>query len=157
MRFAPHDYLRVWPERVAPVATIALAAAAVSLLALWRPYAAPQVAAAPAESAAGRSGAAAESGLPPLRVRLLANADGKLQGVRVNDRALATAAEIPAVLRQIDATLAELGAGGLEVELDCDYRLSYESIMTVTAALGEPTRDGRRLVERIKFAPPRGK
>ena len=49
-------------------------------------------------------------------------------------------------------------AASAEVELDCDYGLKYEYVIeAITAVSGSTTPDGQlvKLVEKIKFAPPR--
>jgi hypothetical protein len=49
-------------------------------------------------------------------------------------------------------------AASAEVELDCDYNLKYEHVIeAITAVSGSVTPDGQitKLVEKIKFAPPR--
>ena len=45
-----------------------------------------------------------------------------------------------------------------EVELDCDYDLKYENVIeAITAVSGDVSPDGQviKLVEKIKFSPPR--
>ena len=45
-----------------------------------------------------------------------------------------------------------------EIELDCDYHLRYEHVVNaVTAVSGHATESGEivKLIERIKFAPPK--
>ncbi len=99
--------------------------------------------------------------LPPIRVQLLANQDGTLSGIRLGERPLPG---FQALRREIIAIVGpEGGPGSLaedaEVEFDFDYDLDYRYVVdAITAVSGYVDPDsGRivRLIERIKFAPPR--
>ena len=98
--------------------------------------------------------------LPPIRVRLVASPDGDIAGIRMGERPLASFDELHLAIRGIvgDAGGPTAGAEGFEVELDCDYDLHYENVIrAVTAVSGYVSGDTIvRLIERIKFAPPRG-
>jgi len=98
--------------------------------------------------------------LPPITVRLKATGSGKLSTIQFGNRSLG--GDFPA-LRQaiIDMVGYDPGPGVLqstEVELDCDYNLKYEYVMeAITAVSGYRKGDQvHKLVEKIKFAPPRG-
>src|SRR5688572_3132783 len=97
--------------------------------------------------------------LPPMKVRLRADGDGNLIELSLNDRVFSG----PDRWTQLHDQLAFLvGDGSLaasaEVELDCDFGLKYEHVIeAITAVSGSVAPDGRiiKLVEKIKFSPPR--
>ena len=100
--------------------------------------------------------------LPPMKLRLTANAEGQLTGVRLNEQAFD---EDPFgnLHQHIIAIIGdERGPGSIqdtaEIELDCDYQLRYEYVVqAITAVSGYLTDDGQviKLVEKIKFSPPK--
>ena len=98
--------------------------------------------------------------LPPIRVRLSAGPDGELVGIRMGERALSSFGELH---REILAIVGpDSGPGSLaetaEVELDVDYNLNYQFVIeAITAVSGRVDENNRivRLIEKIKFAPPR--
>jgi len=103
--------------------------------------------------------------VPPLTIRLMAQPSGQLANIQMNQRNFqrnfdALNEEILALAGGADAGPG--GADALEVEIDADYNLRFEYVIdTITAVSGyvATTPDGRpriiRLVEKIKFAPPR--
>ena len=101
--------------------------------------------------------------LPPITVRMKADADGRLSGIRMGQKGLGIS--FAALHSEIRALIGDdRGPGSFadtaEVELDCDYQLKYEYVMrAITAISGyiDPN-SGRviRVIEKIKFAPPRG-
>jgi len=99
--------------------------------------------------------------LPPLQVRLTAAPSGRISGVYLNQAKMASFAQLHE--RIIDIVGRDTGPGSdaakTEVELDCDYNLDFAYVIdAITAVTGEVTPDGQniKLVEKIKFAPPRG-
>src|SRR6478752_9238666 len=97
--------------------------------------------------------------LPPIKIRLRADGAGNLVDLQLNDRTFAGADRFKQLHNYIAATV---GPGNLaasaEVELDCDFGLKYEYVIeAITAVSGTATPDGQivKLVEKIKFAPPR--
>ncbi|MEA1951305.1 MAG: biopolymer transporter ExbD [Planctomycetota bacterium] len=97
--------------------------------------------------------------LPPLTVRLTASKDGKLTGVYLNEARMTGFGQLRR--RIIGLVGDDTGPGSLaastEIELDCDYKLRFEyTINAITAVSGE-IRNGEivKLIEKIKFAPPR--
>jgi biopolymer transport protein ExbD len=92
-------------------------------------------------------------------VRMRADANGRLIDLALNDRSF----NGPDRWRQLHNHIASLvGEGNLaasaEVELDCDFALRYEHVIeAITAVSGTVGPDGQviKLVEKIKFAPPR--
>jgi biopolymer transport protein ExbD len=96
--------------------------------------------------AAPAEGLPVPDGLPPIRVRLRAGADGRLVAVAFGNR------QIPADLRRLGPTLRELVGSepdperwrAVEVELDCDGRLRYEHVMrAVSVVFGHLDADAR--------------
>jgi len=110
--------------------------------------------------AAPRAGLPDPNQLPPIKVRMRADASGRLTDLALNDRTF----NGPDRWRQLHNHIAPLvGEGNLaasaEVELDCDFNLRYEHVIeAITAVSGTVGPDGQiiKLVEKIKFAPPRG-
>jgi biopolymer transport protein ExbD len=108
---------------------------------------------------APREGQPDES-LPPMKVRLRADASGNLTGIALNDNSFGTSFES---LRDyiIGIIGDDRGPGSLqetaEVELDCDYNLKYDNVVkAITSVSGYKQGDQIvKLVEKIKFSPPR--
>ncbi|MBN2023769.1 MAG: biopolymer transporter ExbD [Pirellulales bacterium] len=110
--------------------------------------------AAPSESATD------VSQLPPLKVRLTAAAGGRIAGVYLGQSKMASFGELRE--RILEVVGRDTGPGSVaaetEVELDCDYNLDFQYVIdAVTAVSGEVTPEGQivKLVEKIRFAPPR--
>jgi biopolymer transport protein ExbD len=110
--------------------------------------------------AAPAAGAPDDLQLPPMKVRLRAGAGGMLAGMSLNDRGVGTMEALR--LEIIGVVGDERGPGTIqetaEVELDCDYGLRYEHVIqAITAVSGYIDETGNvvKLVEKIKFAPPR--
>jgi biopolymer transport protein ExbD len=96
---------------------------------------------------------------PPMKIRMQADANGNLTTLALNDRAFSGADRF----QQLHLFVAsQVGDGSLassaEVELDCDYTLKYEYVIeAITAVSGSVGENGQiiKLVEKIKFSPPR--
>jgi biopolymer transport protein ExbD len=109
--------------------------------------------------AAPKSGTPDPHQVPPMKVRLRADASGNLAELLLNDRAFSG----PDRWQQLHNHIAGLVgderlAAAAEVELDCDYGLKYEHVIeAITAVSGSVETDGTisKLVEKIKFSPPR--
>ena len=90
-----------------------------------------------------------------IRVRLTADAQGDLTGIRMGERPVGSLQELQNQIRRNSAVTG--GAG--EVEFDCDYRLRYAHILRAIAAVsGYRADDGKTtvpLIEKVRFAPPR--
>jgi biopolymer transport protein ExbD len=111
--------------------------------------------------AAPSEGLPEEDKLPPMKVRLIASAGGELAQIKLNDNNFQRSFDglhdyIISIIGD------ERGPGSVqetaEVELDCDYNLKYAYVIqAVTAVSGYVDADGNivKLVEKIKFAPPR--
>jgi biopolymer transport protein ExbD len=108
--------------------------------------------------AAPRAGTPDPNQLPPIKIRLRAGDDGSCQDIVLNDRSFG-----PDGWDQLHAYIAGVvGDGSLqasaEAELDCDYNLKYENVIkAITAVSGRraPNGDIIKLIEKIKFSPPR--
>jgi len=110
-------------------------------------------------AAAPSQGTPDEDQLPPMTLRLVADDEGKLAGIQLNDLGFATFDELHRHIMSIVGADAGPGLGsGAEIEIDCDYRLRYEYVMqAITAVLGHRTEDGTivKLIDKLRFAPPR--
>jgi len=101
---------------------------------------------------------------PPIKVRLVANADGSLRGAEMGARTLSRKNPMDDLHVQIRELVGDdMGPGSIaesiEVELDCDYNLDFEYVIAaITAVSGYVADDGTgviKLVENIKFSPPK--
>ncbi|MDP6443837.1 MAG: biopolymer transporter ExbD [Pirellulaceae bacterium] len=107
------------------------------------------------------SSGAADDTLPPMTLRLHADAAGNLANIVLGERSYGT--DINGVHLWIvnyigDDTGPSPRQETAEVELDCDYNLRYEHVIAaVTAVSGyvDPNDNVVKLVEKIKFAPQR--
>jgi biopolymer transport protein ExbD len=97
--------------------------------------------------------------LPPMTVRLTAGDKGQLTGIYLNEAHMTGFAQLRR--RIVGLVGDDTGPGSLaastEIELDCDFKLRFEyTIKAITAVSGE-VRGGEivKLIEKIKFAPPR--
>ncbi len=100
---------------------------------------------------------------PPIKVRLIANEDGSLSGVQMNQRQLGNDglafdrlnAEIGNLVGRRDNPFAD----ELEVEIDADYNLHYRFVISAVSAytgyVSPQSGQVIRYVEKVKFAPPR--
>ncbi len=98
--------------------------------------------------------------LPPIRIRLTAGPGGELSGIRMGERALPSFSALHEEILGIVGT--QSGPGSLaesaEVELDVDYNLQYRFVINaITSVSGYAEPSGRivKLIEKIKFSPPR--
>jgi biopolymer transport protein ExbD len=108
------------------------------------------------------SAAAAETpvDLPPIKLRLAANAQGQLSGITMGERALGGFSELHTAILELVGT--DTGPNSLasqtEVEIDADYDLRYENVVAaITAISGHVDSAGHvvKLIEKLKFAPPK--
>jgi biopolymer transport protein ExbD len=96
----------------------------------------------------------------PIKLRLRANADGEITEIIVDEgRSFGNDfAQLRTFILQLTGGNAPPNPDeGPEVEIDLDYNLRYEHVIAaITAVTGQRQGDQiERLVERIKFAPPR--
>jgi biopolymer transport protein ExbD len=109
--------------------------------------------------AAPRAGLPDPNQLPPMKVRMRADGSGNLVELALNDRSFSGQDRFKQLHNYIASLVGEGSlAASAEVELDCDFRLKYEYVIeAITAVSGTVGPDGQiiKLVEKIKFAPPR--
>jgi biopolymer transport protein ExbD len=108
--------------------------------------------------AAAQQSTAPPPTVPPIQVRLTAGPNGDLTGIRLGQQPLASFEELHMQIRSLmPASPVPGSSDGAEVELDCDYNLKYQNVIqAITAVSGYISDEGVvRLVEKIKFAPPR--
>ena len=111
--------------------------------------------------AAPSQGKPDELQLPPLKVRLTADPGGRIAGIFLGQTPMK---DFRQLREQIVGIVGDdTGPGSIadtqEVELDCDYNLDFKHVIdAITAVSGQITPDGEvvKLIEKIKFAPPRG-
>ena len=110
--------------------------------------------------AAPREGLPDDKQIPPIKIRLEANANYELGRISLNGRDYARPEDLQGVV--IGLIGDERGPGSLqdtaEVELDCDYDLKYAAVVSVITAVSGYVADDKtvvKLIEKIKFAPPR--
>lgn len=110
--------------------------------------------------AAPRAGAPMDDNLPPMKVRLTASPGGQLAGITLNDNRFTNFQQLHQYV--IGVIGDERGPGSrqatAEIELDCDYNLQYSNVIeAITSVSGYTAPDGTivKLVEKIKFAPPK--
>ena len=110
------------------------------------------------------SAAAARAAEPtetlPLRVVLKATPEGELADLRLAGVSFGNGGDAFARLQQhVRGVVGDAGpaAAEQEVELDCDYGLNYEYVVRAITAVTGYIENGQRhkLIERIKFTPPR--
>ncbi|MCE2751578.1 MAG: biopolymer transporter ExbD [Pirellula sp.] len=107
----------------------------------------------------GGAGAADTTNLP-IKLRLRSNTDGELVDIVVDDtRSFGNDfGKLRAfILQQTGGDAPPSPEQGPEVEIDLDYNLRYSHVITAISTItGQRQGDQiQRLVERIKFAPPR--
>ncbi|MBN1395274.1 MAG: biopolymer transporter ExbD [Pirellulales bacterium] len=96
-----------------------------------------------------------------VKIRLAAHPNGNLAGITMGDRKLSSFAQLHNQIREISGldSGGPAGAGGAEVELDCDYNLKYEYVVdALNAVSGYVANDKQtiiRMIEKIRFGRPR--
>ena len=111
--------------------------------------------------AAPQEGLPDETQTPPVKIRLCADRNGNLASMEIGQRKLATFKELSHQVREVSGldrgpTATTTSA---EVELDCDYNLKFEYVVNALTAISGYVADDKqsivRMIEKIKFAPPR--
>ena len=112
--------------------------------------------------AAPSQGPPPDDQLPPITVRLTARSDGGLSQIMFGAASLDNFAQLRQRIRDmVGDSPSPSVLDSTEVELDCDYNLRYEFVVeAITAISGHVvSKDGKKvvvkLVEKIKFAPPK--
>lgn len=109
--------------------------------------------------AAPREGLPDDNALPPIKVRLTADSDGRLSSIALNANGLSTMDDLRNEVIKIVGD--DVGPGSIretaEIELDCDYDLKYNHVIeAITSVSGYRQGDQIvKLVEKIKFSSPR--
>jgi biopolymer transport protein ExbD len=98
--------------------------------------------------------------LPPIKVRLHADSAGRLTSIEMAGHTLRNFNQLRQEIRGIVGDNPGPGvAESAEVEFDCDYQLHFRHVIeAITAVSGYIANDGQtivKLVEKIKFSPPR--
>ena len=113
-------------------------------------------------AAAARAMDLSESIPTPLVMK--ADAEGRLADMRLGGRSFGNAPDAFLKLhQQIRGMVNDAGGPGtatdLEIELDCDYDLNYEHVMRAITAITGYIENGQphKLIERVKFTPPKTK
>lgn len=111
-------------------------------------------------SAAPSEGAPDEDQLPPIVLKLSADAAGNLTSIMLNDQPLESFSELHSYIIDLVGQDAgpDTGLAGAEVEIDCDPNLKYvNTVEAMTAVTGKVAEDGTiiKLIEKVKFTPPR--
>lgn len=95
--------------------------------------------------------------VPPIRVKMTAGADGRLAAMTMNGSPVRDFEDLRSKVVGIVGT--DTGPNSLaentEVELDCDYGLSYDNVVQAITAVSGMARDGQivELIKKIKFTP----
>lgn len=110
----------------------------------------------PAQAAA--RGTPDPSAIPPIKVRISATPTGRIASIRFADVSVPNLADLRKRIRGVVGDAPGPGAlESTEVEFDCDYNLRYEYVIQAITAVSGYIDAGRviKLVEKIKFTPPR--
>jgi biopolymer transport protein ExbD len=96
----------------------------------------------------------------PIKVRLVADADGNLASIQMADRQLPNFAALHDQVMSIvgNDTGPDSAAANTEAELNCDYNLKYKYVINaITAISGYVTPDGHivKLIQKINFSQPK--
>lgn len=109
--------------------------------------------------AAPRAGVPDPDALPPMKLRLVAASNGDCADIILNARSFSGANRWKELHNHIASIVGEGSqAAEAEVEIDADYNLKYENVIeAITAVSGSVDANGNviKMVEKIKFAPPR--
>ncbi|HVX10756.1 MAG TPA: biopolymer transporter ExbD [Pirellulales bacterium] len=98
--------------------------------------------------------------LPPIKLRLAADAQGNLSGISMGERQLRNYRDLHTEILNLVGT--DTGPNSMaaqaECEIDADYNLHYENVVdAITAISGHVDASGHvvKLIEKLKFAPPK--
>jgi biopolymer transport protein ExbD len=99
---------------------------------------------------------------PTLMLRITADPNGKLAGLQLDNQSFGNGPQAFAQLHAyIRSLIADEGGPGSaddqEIELDCDYNLDYGYVVKAITAITGYVENGQqhKLIERIKFSPPK--
>jgi biopolymer transport protein ExbD len=95
----------------------------------------------------------------PMRLMLRADAKGELSSIKIDQKSFEDMDALHNYIRGELGDDPDARQSQTEVELDCDYQLDYKYVIAaITAITGRVDESGQvvKLVEKIKFSPPRG-
>lgn len=108
---------------------------------------------------AAASGSEVDPTALDMSLRLTANGEGDLTGIRLNDKTFDSFDELHLhVIGVVGGDQPSTMRESAEIEIDADFQLRYEFIIrAVTAVTGYRTEndDVVKLIEKIRFAPPK--
>jgi hypothetical protein len=111
---------------------------------------------------AARPGSITENTVPPMKVRMTADDNGKLSSLKLNEYNFSNDKEgFDSLRTKISTLLSDAGGPSVretaEVELDCDFNLKYEYVIQAITSVSGYKENGQlvKLVEKVKFSPPR--
>ncbi|MCA9195894.1 MAG: biopolymer transporter ExbD [Pirellulaceae bacterium] len=100
--------------------------------------------------------------LPPMRLVLRSDDEGNLAGISLNDQPFTNFREVNEYVRSLigdsSGPNGDAFRDSAEIEIDSDYLLKYSNVIAaVTAVTGYVDQNDKvvKLVEKIKFAPPK--
>lgn len=97
--------------------------------------------------------------MPRIMVRLKADRDGNLVGIQMGERKLDSIKELRRLIREIADLNKDAAGPSTEVEIDCDYNLTFDHAMeALTAICGYVADDKQTIVntiDNVRFSPPR--
>jgi len=98
--------------------------------------------------------------LPPIKLRLTADSQGRLSGISMGERTLGNFKKLHEAILELVGT--DSGPNSMapqtECEIDADYDLRYENVVeAITAISGHVNSQGHivKLIEKLKFTPPK--
>ena len=91
--------------------------------------------------------------IPPLPIRLSADAGGQLSGIMLGERSMQSFEQLRAEIRGLVDSLP--AGSGPEIDLICDEQLNFEHAMDAITAVSGYLDDGQiiKLIEKIRFQP----
>jgi len=108
---------------------------------------------------AAASGSEVDPTALDMTLRLTADADGELTGIRLNDSNFSGFAELHNhVISLVGGDQPDSFRESAEIEIDADYQLRYEYVINaITAVTGYRTEENQivKLIEKIRFSPPK--
>lgn len=109
--------------------------------------------------AAPRAGTPDPDALPPMKLRLVASSSGDCADIILNARSFSGGNRWDELHTHVASIVGDGSQkADAEVEIDADYNLKYENVIrAITAVSGSVDENGQviKLVEKIKFAPPK--
>ncbi len=95
----------------------------------------------------------------PIKVRLVADAEGNLASIQMDDRPIPNFNALhEQIMARVGGDAGPGAADSIEAEINSDYNLKYRYVIAaVTAISGYVTPDGHivKLIQKINFSPPK--